>query len=207
MFQVTPIYFYDDLARYASDYASRTLLSLATRQAEREGDFEAILALKIILIGFFFHHSGLDSKYAPSLMFDVVDYLGASERTRGRVKGLVTANLSGKAGGNIHLDKLMEHFIREVKTILLNLHRGFSDSLVDTAVSFSNPLRLIVKHELESLGLKHLVGGGGHARNLFSKSDQVLFKSEPSPISIIMCSIQVLSYLGKLSKFMDSDVE
>ena len=165
--------FHDDLARYSSDFASRTLLSLVTRQAEREGDFEAILALKIVLVGFFYDASGLRSKYAPTLMFDVVDYLGASERTRERIKVLVTANLSGKAGSNIHLDKMMEHFIREVKNVLTNLHRGFNDSLVDTAVAASNPLRKMIMHELESLGLPHLVGGGGHARSIFSKEDQV----------------------------------
>ena len=167
--------FYDDLARYASDFASRTLLSLATRQAEREGDFEAILALKIVLVGFFFNASGLNSKYAPTLMFDVVDYLGASERTRERIKVLVTANLSGKAGSNIHVDKMMEQKIQEVKTVLTNLHRGFNDSLVDTAVAAANPLQKMIMHELESLGLGHLVGGGGHARRLFSKEDQVQF--------------------------------
>ena len=168
----TPVFF-DDLENYAADFASRTLLSLAARQAEREGDFESILALKIILVGFFFNQSGLSSKYAPTLMYDVVDYMGASERTQARIKLLATSNLSGKAGANIHLDKMMEHFIREVKTVLVNLHRGFSDSLLDTAVSASNAICVMLKHELESLGLSGLVGGGAHARSLFSKADQV----------------------------------
>ena len=132
---------YDDLAKYASDVASRTLLSLVMRHAEREGNFQAILALKIILVTFFFNVSGLNSQYAPTLMFDIVDYFGASSATRRRMEAMSTANLSGKAGHNIHVDKMCEQFIREVKTILMNLHRGFSEALIDTVIAASNPMR------------------------------------------------------------------
>ena len=132
---------YDDVAKYASDIASRTLLSLIMRHAEREADFQAIFALKIVLVSYFFNVSGLNSNYAPTLMFDVVDYLGASTATRRRMEVMATANLSGKAGHNIHVDKMEEQFIREVKTILSNLHRGFSEALIDTAIAASNPLR------------------------------------------------------------------
>ena len=109
--------FHDLLAKYSANVASRGLLSLVSRKAEREGDFQTILALKIIFVGFFFSAKGFDSKYAPTLMFDVIDYLGASEATKKRIEEMVTANLSGKDGCNIHLDKLCEHFIRQVKGI------------------------------------------------------------------------------------------
>lgn len=132
---------YDDLAKYASDISSRTLLSLVMRQAERQGDFEAIIALKIVLVTFFFNVSGLNSNYAPTLMFDIVDYLGASSATKKRMEAMATANLSGKAGHNIHVDKMCEQFIREVKAILTNLHRAFSDALIDTVIAASNPFR------------------------------------------------------------------
>ena len=132
---------YDDLAKYASDFASRTLLSLVMRHAEREGDFQAILALKIVLVTFFYNVSGLNSQYAPTLIFDVVDYLGASSTTKRRMEAMMTANLSGKAGHNIHVDKMCEQFIRQVKTILTNLHRGLSEALIDTAIAASNPFR------------------------------------------------------------------
>ena len=145
---------HDDMRTYASDFASRTLLSLVMRHAERKGDFDTILALKIVLVSFFFNASGMNSQYAPTLMFDVVDYLGASSATRRRLEVMVTANLSGKAGHNIHVDKMCEHFIRKVKNILRNLHRGFSESLLNTTIAASNTLRSDLSNYLKPLSCR-----------------------------------------------------
>ena len=107
----------DDMRQNASNLASRFLLSDIHRQAEREGDNDALTAVRINAIAFFYNVSGNKSKYAPTLMFNLVDYLGASSTTRKRMDIMVCANLSGKAGSNAHQDKVNEWFVREVKEV------------------------------------------------------------------------------------------
>ena len=85
----------DDLFRYGSNLASRVLLSLSMRQAEREGDAEGLMAIRIILVTYFYNASGNRSKYAPTLMRNIIDYLSASTATRRRMDIMVTSNLTG----------------------------------------------------------------------------------------------------------------
>lgn len=146
---------FDDMAKYGSDFASRTLLSLVMRRAERDGDFDVILALKIVLVSFFFNASSLNSQYAQTLMFDIVDYFSASSATRRRLEAMVTANLSGKAGHNIHVDKMCEQFIRQVKEILRGLHRGFREGLVAVSIAASNSIRFVFQQLMLPLLLYH----------------------------------------------------
>ena len=107
----------DDLNRYAANVSSRYLLSEIHRQAEREADSKALVAIRINMIPFFFNASGNNSKYSPTLMANIVDYMGASTATRKRMDVMVCANLSGKPGCNAHQDKLNEWFVREVKQV------------------------------------------------------------------------------------------
>ena len=96
---------HDDLFKYGSNLASRVLLSLCMRQAEREGDAESLLSIRIILITYFYNACGNRSKYAPTLMRNVVDYLSASSATRRRMDIMVTSNLTGWLvwiGGSLH---------------------------------------------------------------------------------------------------------
>ena len=107
----------DDLNRYAANMSSRYLLSEVHRQAEREADSKALLAIRINMVPFFFNASGNNSKYSPTLMANIVDYLGASSATKKRMDVMVCANLSGKPGCNAHQDKINEWFVREVKQV------------------------------------------------------------------------------------------
>ena len=127
-------------------------------------------------------------------MFDVVDYLGASEATRRRIEEMVTANLSGKAGSNIHLDKLCEHFIRQVKEILMRLHRGFDDNMVAMAVASSNPIRIMLEHEYKGLGLEQLLGGGDHARSIFSDVEKATVSREISRLQPFSSSREISTF-------------
>ena len=152
--------------------SSRTLLSLTMRKAEREGDAMAIMAIRIIMVVFFFNASGNKSNYSPTLMKNIVDYLGASSLTRRRMDVMVTSNLRGKVGSNIHQDKLNEHFVKQVKDIFKDFQRCLSDELVSVAVAASNPIRIIKEHTLEVLDRCELKTGGQHAHNTFSKKDE-----------------------------------
>ena len=107
----------DDLASYASNMASRFLLADIHRQAEREADCDALTAIRINMTAFFYNASGNRSKYSQTLMFNLVDYHGASSATRRRMDILVCANLSGKMGANAHIDKVNEWFVQEAKEV------------------------------------------------------------------------------------------
>ena len=88
------------------------------RKAEREGDATSIMAIRIILVIFFYSASGNSSNYSPTLMMNIVDYKGASTLTKKRMDLMVTSNMSGKIGCNIHQDKLNEIYVKQVKNVL-----------------------------------------------------------------------------------------
>jgi len=121
------------------------------RKAEREGDVQAIMAIRIVMMVFFFNARGNQSNYSPTLMKNIVDYLGASSLTRKRMDLMVTSNLSGKVGCNVHQDKLNKQFVKQVKNIFKDFQRCLSDQLVEEAVAGSNPMRIIKEHVLESM--------------------------------------------------------
>ena len=166
---------------------SRTLLSLAMRKAEREGDAKSIMAIRIILVLFFYNVSGAMSNYSPTLMMNIVDYMGASTLTKRRMDLMVTSNLSGKVGCNIHQDKLNEIHVKQVKNIFKGLQRCLSDELVEISVAASNPIRLVKNHALDSLELGSLKTGGKHSHNVFSEKDEKTLKNmmrKSSPFSV-----------------------
>ena len=151
--------------------SSRVLLSLTMRKAEREGDVKSIMAIRIILVMFFYGASKNHSKYSPTLMMNIVDYLGASTLTRKRMDLTATSNLSGKVGCNIHQDKLNEMFVKQVKQIFKDFQRCLSDQLIEVSVAASNPIRIVKNHALESLQLCELKTGGKHSHSVFSQKD------------------------------------
>ena len=142
------------------------------RKAEREGDAQAIFASRIVMVAYFYNASLNNSKYSPTLMNNIVDYLGASTLTRKRMDILATSNLTGKVGSNIHQDKLNEIFVKQVKEIFKEFQRCLSDELIDTAVAASNPMRIIKNHALDSLDCSDLKCGGRHAYKVFTKKDE-----------------------------------
>ena len=107
------------------------LLSLTMKKAEREGDSSAIMAIKIILVMFFYGASKNSSKYSPTLMMNIVDYQGASTLTKKRMDLLATSNMSGKVGCNIHQDnKVM------TKNTLITTKTSTPSHLVPYAIPF-----------------------------------------------------------------------
>ena len=162
----------DDLSKYASNIASRALLGQIMQHAEREGDSEAIMAVRIAMVAFFFGASGNRSKYSPTLMDNIVDYLSSSTSTRRRMDEIVTANLTGAPGCNIHPDKLNEQIIKQQKSLIRSFQRSITDNLLTVSVAASNQIRIIKNHTYESLDLAHLQGGGEHASKVFRKSEE-----------------------------------
>ena len=69
----------DDLSKYASTIASGALLGQNMQQAEREGDSEAIMAVRCIaMVAFFFGASSNRVKDSSTLMDIIVDFIGKS---------------------------------------------------------------------------------------------------------------------------------
>ena len=142
------------------------------KKAEREGDSKAIFAVRIIMVTYFYNASLNNSNYSPTLMDNIVDYLGASTLTRKRMDILATSNISGKMGSNIHQDKLNEIFVKQVKEIFKDFQRCLEDELINRAVSASNPIRIIKNHALDSLNCGDLKSGGRHANKVFTEKDE-----------------------------------
>jgi hypothetical protein len=169
--------FFDDVAKNASNLASRALLSLVMHKVEREGDAKGIQAVRRILMMFAFNVSGAKSNYMPTLLYDMVNYMGASDATRRRIDELVTSNITGKTGSNFHQDKLEEQKVKLVKGIMTGLHRNFSDALLEVSVAASNVIEIVVNHELDSIGAEHLKTGGEHASKMLSDSELLKIRS------------------------------
>jgi hypothetical protein len=169
--------FFDDVAKNASNLASRALLSLVMHKVEREGDSKGIQAVRRVLMMFAFNVSGANSNYMPTLMYDMVNYMGASDATRRRIDELVTSNITGGTGTNIHQDKLEEQKVKLVKGIMTGLHRNFSDALLEVSVAASNVIEIVVNHELDSIGAAHLKTGGEHASKMLSVAESVKIRS------------------------------
>ena len=98
---------FDDLLSYCKDLCSRTVLSLVFDKLEEEPDTLGLRAFRISMITYFLNRKQdvQDSKYAYSLLLDLVLELNASERTRQRMDNMVCVNVNGKPGEGIHRDK------------------------------------------------------------------------------------------------------
>ena len=121
---------FDDLLTYCRDLSSRTVLSIVSDKLEEESDALGMKAFRISMIIYFLNRKQnvQDSKYAYSLLLDLVLELKASERTKQRMDNLVCVNVRGKNGEGIHRDKKCEHFVREVKNALKGTHSSLKDS-------------------------------------------------------------------------------
>lgn len=123
---------FDDLLSYCRDLCSRTVLSLVSDKLEEECDALGLQAFRISMIIYFLNRKQnvQDSKYAYSLLLDLVQELRASERTKQRMDNLVCVNVKGKLGEGIHRDKKCEHFVREVKTALKGTHSSLKEIVI-----------------------------------------------------------------------------
>ena len=100
----------DDLYCYYRELVVRFLPSLALDMCEEEGDAEGLLSIEKLMT-FYFLASNLprqDCKYADYTLYDVILYLGGSERTKARMRENVVINPSGTAGGGMFPDKYCE---------------------------------------------------------------------------------------------------
>ena len=121
---------FDDLLSYCQDLCSRTVLSIVSDKLEEECDAEGLRGFRISMILYFLNRKQdvQDSKYAYSLLLDLVMELSASERTRQRMDNLVCVNVKGKPGEGIHRDKKCEHFVKEVKNALKGTHSSLQEN-------------------------------------------------------------------------------
>ena len=120
---------FDDLLSYCRDLCSRTVLSVVFDKLEEESDALGLRAFRISMILYFLNRKELvqDSKYAYSLLLDLVLELNASDRTRQRMDNMVCVNVKGKPGEGIHRDKKCEHFVKEVKVALKGTHSSLKE--------------------------------------------------------------------------------
>ena len=144
---------YDDLLSYCRDLCSRTVLSIVSDKLEEESDAVGLRSFRISMILYFLNRKQdvQDSKYAYSLLLDLVLELSASERTRQRMDNLVCVNVKGKPGEGIHRDKKCEHFVKEVKNALKGTHSNLKDLTVDKTVTSLSVINRITTHDLESM--------------------------------------------------------
>ena len=84
-------------------------------------------------------------------MLDLVFEESSSERTKARMDELVCVNTSGLQGGGLFRDKVMEIFVRSIKTKLRNLHSSMKDQVLDKAVASLSTITRIVDHDLHSM--------------------------------------------------------
>ena len=117
---------------YCRDLCSRTVLSLVSDKLEEECDALGLQAFRISMIIYFLNRKQnvQDSKYAYSLLLDLVQELRASERTKQRMDNLVCVNVKGNVGEGIHRDNKCEHFVREVKTALKGTHSSLKEIFI-----------------------------------------------------------------------------
>ena len=144
---------FDDLLSYCRDLCSRTVLSVVSDKMEEESDAQGLRAFRISMMLYFLNRKQAiqDSKYAYSLLLDLMQELKASERTQRRMDNLVCINVRGKPGEAIHRDKKCEHFVREVKNALKGTHSSLKDLNVEKTVSSISVVNRIVGHDLESM--------------------------------------------------------
>ena len=144
---------YDDLLSYAKDLCSRTVLSVIFDKLEEESDAFGLRAFRISMIIYFLNRKQeiQDSKYAYSLLLDLIQELNSSERTQKRMDNIVCVNVKGNPGEGIHRDKKNEHFVKEVKTALKGTHTNLKDLIVDKTVTSLSVINTITGHDMESM--------------------------------------------------------
>ena len=91
------------------------------------------------------------SKYAASLILDLVEEMSSSPRTRRRLKDHMVMNPGGGRGGGQWYDKWCETRVRAVKGVLRNTHGKLDELLLDKCISSMSVESAVVDHDLESL--------------------------------------------------------
>ena len=176
--------FYDSVDLNAAEMASRRLLGRVLKQAERQGDANALHALRIILVAFFFNAKGFNSNYAPDLANNVIEYLKESEREQARLDLMACVNLTGQVGCCMAIDKMVETKVRAMKGIFRGMHQGMNEILIEKLVSAGPIIDYIQGNDLEALDLAEFISGGGkHSRTLTKEAEKARISEEISKLA------------------------
>ena len=122
---------FDDILSNCRDIAGRAVMSLIADKVEHEGDGLGIRGVCIAMIPYFLNKKLVQSsKYAISLLSNLIHFHGASDRTKRRIDLLSTCNPSGGLGKGMSMDQVNEHKVKSVKQSIRGLHSQLSDTLV-----------------------------------------------------------------------------
>ena len=146
---------YDDLLSACKSNASRTVMSLIADKVEHEGDGLGIRAVRMAMIFYFLNKKLVQSsKYASCLLTNLVNFLGASQKSQARIDLLATCNPSGGVGKGIARDQMNEHKVKVVKETIRGLHSHPTDIVLSKAVLGENVLHQVLEHDQESMLLQ-----------------------------------------------------
>ena len=161
---------FDDVLSSCRDLAGRTVLSLVADKAEHEGDGLAIRAVRKIMMMYMLNKKlAQTSKYARALLFNLVYFMGASDRTKTRIDMLATCNPSGGSGTGLACDQVNEHQVRNVKETVRGFHSQLTDTVLSKAILGGNVLSQIKSQDEESMLLSN---PGGKSSHSYMKDDQ-----------------------------------
>lgn len=154
---------FDDILSVCRDLAGRAVLSLVADKVEHEGDGLGIRGVRVAMIPYFLNKKLVQSsKYAIALLTNLVNFMGASEKTKKRIDLLATCNPSGGLGKGLARDQVNEHKVKLVKESVRGLHSQLSDSMVSKAVLGDNVLAQLQDHDQESMLLQTSGGRTSH---------------------------------------------
>ena len=156
---------FDDVLSSCRDICGRTVLSLVTDKTEHEGDGLGIRVVRRVMIPYFLNKKIVQSsKYTSSLLSDLVNFMGQSERTKRRIDLLATCNPTRGRGKNLARDQVNEHKVKLVKQSVRGLHGQLTDTLVSSTVCGSNMLQQLKDHDDASVLLSM---SGGRTSNMW----------------------------------------
>ena len=160
----------DDLFIYCREGFIRYYFNLGFDVCEAEGDADAWLTLRRCMVLYCLAGSrSQTSKYAPSLIHDLVEELASSDRTRMRLKQHMVMNPGGGRGGGQFYDKWCETRVRAVKGVLRNTHGKLDELLLDKCISSMSAESTVVQLDMDSL----LHGKSGKERSHDLMGDKV----------------------------------
>ena len=137
------------------------------------------------------------SKYAMSLLSDLVTYKGSSKRTKERIDLLATCNPTGGAGKGLARDQVNEHKVRMVKNSVRGLHSQLSDSVLSKTVLGANVLHQLQEHDNESMLLS--LSGGRTSYRYIGEDARVKIRAEIEKVKPFVLSRKKRDYFEKPS--------
>lgn len=141
----------DDLFVYARDVFVRYLLVLCFDIVEKTRDADGWLALRMTLVAAFLGNNlrTQSSKYAASLVFDIVQEMSASPRGKERMRRNMVVCKSGSSP--VFMDKFCEWAVRRVKTMYRGTHGRVDSLILEKELGSLNLLSAVCDHDAESM--------------------------------------------------------